>query len=311
LNQEFKSTISYLSRLGYDPDDGLDVFVIANPAPGEALKAIFDEDCNLHVLGASEAAKILGLQIGPQADERYADVLHVGWAGRKGRFILPMKVAQVDKVSKPRQAATIAGLFLFAGASFLGFQTVSKLGTLSEINSSIQLSKRQKSQLDSQYQRETQRLQDVGFDARLVQSSLAVYEELETDRIRVLDLYKGVGKALGKDLRVDSIEVERSRPGVIGRAWNAVKNEKGSPLFEARLKMTYPSTADIDRGNKEVSDLRGRIETVLPAHKVEVTKFLKDYEYTEGLVVEAGDLEQQNVQQDFVAEILIKGPVPK
>ncbi len=309
LYQEFKSTISYLSRLGYDPSEGLDVFVIANPAPGEALKNMFEEECDLHVLGVNEAAKALGLNIGPQADARYADVLHVGWTGRKGRFVLPMKVAQVDEVSRPRQAAMMVGLGLFAGMAFLGYQAASQAGALAEINGDIESSKRQKSQLDSQYQREVQRLQEVGFDARLVQSSLSVYTELEKNRIKVLGLYKGIGQALGKDLRVDSIEITRAEPTVVQNVWNAVQNEKAESLFQATLKMTYPSTADVDRGNQEVADLRGRIEGLLPSHEVEVTKFLKDYEYTEGLVVEAGDLETQNIQQDFVAEILIKGPV--
>jgi hypothetical protein len=33
--QEFKATMSYLSRFGYSPDEGLEVILIANPEPGE------------------------------------------------------------------------------------------------------------------------------------------------------------------------------------------------------------------------------------------------------------------------------------
>ena len=312
LYQEFKSTISYLSRFGYDPDDGLDVYVIANPAPAEALRSIFEEDCDLHILGLDEAAKALGINIGKQADMRYADVLHVAWAGRKGRFILPMKATQVDEVSRPRQAAMLVGLFLFAGVSYLGYQGISQLSGLASVVSEIDNSKQQKAQLEAQYQREMQRLEGVGFDVRLVQGALSVHENFEKERIQVLDVYKGVGQALGKDMRIDSIEILRFEPTVVQSAWGAVKQEeKGHPLFEARMKMTYPSTADVDQGNQEVADLRGRLEGLLPSHEVEVTKFLKDYEYTEGLVVEAGDLDTQNIQQDFVAEVLVKGPLSK
>ena len=154
-----------------------------------------------------------------------------------------------------------------------------------------------------------QRLEGVGFDAKLVQSSLSVYENFEDNRIKVLELFKGVGNALGKDLRIDSIEVVKPKQTIVENAWNTVQNKKPDSLFEARLKMTYPSTADVDSGNQEVADLRNRLESMLPDHEVEVTKFLKDYEYTEGLVVETGDLETENIQQDFVAEILVKGLV--
>ncbi|MCB1720226.1 MAG: hypothetical protein KDI11_00550 [Alphaproteobacteria bacterium] len=307
LYQEFKSTISYLSRFGYDPADGLDVFVIANPAPAEALRSIFDEDYDLHILGVDEAARALGVNIGRQADMRYADVLHVAWAGRKGRFILPMKATQVDEVSKPRQVAMLVGMVLLCGSAFLGYQVVSSVGSLASLVSEIEDSKRSKSQLDAQYQREVQRLDEVGFDARLVQGALAVHKEFEDERIPILTVFQKVGKALGKDLRIDSIEIKKTKSTIAQNVWGAVKNEP-QPQFEARMKMTYPSTANVDKGNKEVADLSGRIESLLPGYKVEVTKFLKDYEYTEGLIVEAGDLEKQNIQQDFVAEILIRGP---
>lgn len=311
MYQEFKSTLGYLTRFGYDADDGLDVFVVANPAPGEALRAMFDEECDLHVMSADEIAKTLGIPLGPQPDSRYADVLHVAWTGRKSRFILPMKATQVDEVSRPRQAAMGVGLALFAGAAFLGYQAASNLGTFTETLGEIDLAKNQKSQLDAQYQREVQRLEGVGFDARLVQSSLAVYHELQSDRVKVLDLFKGVGKGLGNDMRIDSIEIEKQQPTIVQNAWGAVERKEPDELFTAVLKMTYPATANIDRGNQEVRDLRGRLESLLPGNVVEVTKLLKDYEYTENLVVEAGDLDTQNIQQDFVAEITVRGVVNK
>ena len=310
LYTEFKSTMSYLGRFGYDPDDGLDVFVVANPAAGEALRSIFEEDCNLNIMTLDETAKALGMPLGLGGGANYADPLHVAWIGRKSRFILPMRATEVDEVSKPRQVAMLAALLLFAGAAYLGYETLSKYGQLSSNVSEIEITQRQKAQLDAQLQREVQRLEEVGFDARLVQSSLAVYEEFEKGRIKTQDMFKGIGKALGKDLRVDSIVVEKIKPTIITDAWGMVQNQGDQQeKFEARLKMTYPSTADIDRGNQEVEDLSARIATVLPGYEVRVTKFLKDYEYTEGLVVEAGDLDQQNIQQDFVAEIMIEGAI--
>ena len=60
------------------------------------------------------------------------------WIGRKGRFVLPMKAAEVDEVSRPRQIAMGAAALLFAGAAFLAYQNAvnySELSTnLEEIN---------------------------------------------------------------------------------------------------------------------------------------------------------------------------------
>jgi uncharacterized protein (UPF0335 family) len=313
LFNEFKSTMSYLTRFGYDPDDGLDVFVMANPAPGEALRAIVDVDCDLHIMTVDEAAKALGVSLGAQNDLRYADALHVAWIGRKGRFVLPMKAAEVDEVSRPRQIAMGAALLLFAGAAFLGYQNATSYGELSGTVSDINTLKRQKAQLDAQFEREVQRLAEVGFDAKLVQSSLAVYDNFEKEKIEVLEVVKDVGKALGRDLRVDKMELERAEQNIVGDIFGAIQTDenKGTPLYNAKLTMTYPSTANVDEGNKEVAQLRNRIQSLMPNNKVEVIKELQDFSYQEGIVVEAGDIDKQNVEQDFVAEIMITGMLEK
>lgn len=309
LLNEFKSTMSYLSRFGYDPDDGLDVFVMANPAPGEALRAIVDVDCDLHIMTVDEAAKILGVSLGPQSDARYADALHVAWVGRKSRFILPMKAAEVDEVSKPRQIAMGAAVLLFAGSAFLAYQNATSYSELSSTNEEINTFKRQKAQLDAQYEREVQRLAEVGFDAKLVQSSLAVYDEFEKEKIEVLQVVKQVGNALGKDLRIDKINLKRAEEPIVANPFNNFQADadKKKPLYEARITMTYPSTADVDKGNREVAKLRNRIKSLMPGNEVKVIKELQDFSYQEGIVSEAGDVDTQNAQQDFVAEIEITG----
>lgn len=310
--RELKATMSYLSRLGYDENEGLDIVVVADPSAKELLAGFVDEMCDLHVLTVMEAAQTLGLMIGRQDSLHFADPLHVAWIGRKRRLILPMKSSVVDEISKPRRVAAAAMTLLVLGAGVLGYQFVEKMASVSSLGDEISTSEQQKNQLDVRYQQEVQRLHELGFDARLVQSAIAVHGQLDAENIKILDLVQGIGRAMGKDLRIDTLDVGRPR------AANAVKKiiavgapKEAQPLFEARLRMTYPSTANVDEGNKEVSDLRDRLAAALAGHDVKVNKFLKDYEYTEGLVVEAGDLEKENIQQDFVAEILIIGPLPE
>lgn len=72
--------------------------------------------------------------------------------------------------------------------------------------------------------------------------------------------------------------------------------------------MTFPSTTDPEKGNKEVQDLQTRLQTVLPDHIVKVTKKLEDYEYVDSIVVQTGDAAKEIKSADFVAEIKIEGP---
>ena len=307
VHHEFKATMSYLSRFGYQPEDGLHVIVIANEAAGEAIETKIEENCKYTALTTAEAARLLNVPLGPQDDFRYADSLHVAWAGRKAKLILPMRATQVDKVSKPRQTANAASVMLGLGVLFLLYQVTSHVVALSGLKKSIDESRANLSQLNVSYNKEIQRKEDLGFDIKLLQSGIAVYDHLQANIMEPLYLLKNVGEGLGKDMRLDHLALMKSERNVAMAIADAVQ-QNAPPLYEGTLQMTYPSTTDIDKGNKEVADFRDRLAKLLPKHEVMVTKFLKDYEYVEEVVVETGDLKKKDVSQDFVAEISIKGP---
>ncbi len=307
VHHEFKATMSYLSRFGYQAEDGLHVIVIANEAAGEAIETKIEETCKYTALTTAEAARLLNVPLGPQDDFRYADALHVAWSGRKRKFILPMRAVQVDKVSRPRQTANAASVMLGLGVLFLLYQLTSHVVTLGSLKKNIDESRASLSQLNVSYNKEVQRKEELGFDVRLLQGGIAVYDQLEVNMMEPLYLLKNIGDGLGRDMRLDHITLERPKSDTIATAIVDAVQQGAAPLYYATLQMTYPSTTDIDKGNKEVADLRDRLVKLLPEHEVTVTKFLKDYEYVEEVVVETGDLDKKDVSQDFVAEISIKG----
>ncbi len=307
VNQEFKATMSYLSRFGYAEDDGLDVIAVTNPATGELLENTIDTPCNFKALTVVEAAQLLGIPLGRQDDLRHADILHAAWVGRKRAMLLPMKAKEIDAISRPRRAAVAASALLILGAGFLGYQMLDQYQDVSMLHEDLDEANQRKAQLDVQYQIEIKRKEELGFDVRLVQSSLSVHEELEKENIKTLSLFNGIGHALGRDLRLDQIIVTKDKPDLAEKILNPAEMFSQS-LYQAKMHMTYPSTTNIDKGNQEVRDLRDRLQVTFPAHTIEVTKFLKDYEYTEQIVVETGDLGKNDVAQDFVAEVSIKGP---
>lgn len=313
VHKEFMATMSYLSRFGYTPNQGLNAIAIANVEGGDILQSMIGDDIHMHAMTVSEAAKLINIPIGPQQEQHHADPLHVAWAGRKSRFILPMKASQVDAVSRPRQVALAASLAMFAGAAFLGYQFVTEQQILSQTKVETEIAEKRKEQLDVQYAREVLRKEELGFDVRLVQSSIDVHEQFERERINTIALFKDVGKALGRDFKLSDVSVKRFKENVANRILgnrfsNNESEDKKLPVFISTLQMTYPSTTDIAKGNQEVEALRNRMEEALPLHDVSVTKLLKDYGFEEGIIVEAGDFGKKDVTQDFVAEITIKGP---
>ncbi len=312
VHQEFKATMSYLARFGFQAEEGLDVILIADEDSGHALKTMIEEPCEVYSLTISEAAKKLGISIGAQESDIYTDPLHIGWAGHKGRFILPMKASRIDKVSKPRQAAMAASFLLFLGAAFMSYQLMDAYQNLSLQLSDINDGKSRLAQLKVRLDQELQKKEELGFDVRLVQSSITVRDSFEDQRIKLLPFLQQVGSALGKDLRLDRVIVEKpEEKGLLAKVKFPKKGQKAPERhqFTAKIQMTYPSTTDIDEGNKEVRQLHDRLSALLPDHTVTVTKTLKDYDYVEEVVVETGDLDKKDVAQDFVVELEIEGPL--
>lgn len=307
VHKEFKATMSYLSRFGYQVEDGLDIIVIADAPEGDALESLIETECTFSSISTADAARMVGVSIAQDSDESYADALHVAWAGQKKKFILPLDSADVDSIAKPRQAALMASVGLVLATIFLGFQLFNQFYRTSQIEASIRTQEAMQAQLNVKYQREIQKREGLGFDIRLLTSSLSVYEALEKERIKPLEIFSAIGGALGKDLRLDRVSIERPKSSSSSVLPGAGGAPGAQPLFEANLLLSYPSTTDIDRGNKEVEALAARIQNALPNHKVKVSKFLRDYEYIEEMVVETGARNHGVGNQDYIAEITIAG----
>ncbi len=311
--QEFNATMSYLSRFGFQPEDDLHIISIASSESGDALQKLMEENYSYTNLTSVEAARILGLPLGIQDDYRYADPLHVAWIAKKAKLILPMKSNKLDRISGPRKSALAVSFLLFCGVAYLGYQLFNESIAYSTVNTDIRDSKDKLGQLEVQYQKEVKKSEAMGINIRLVQSAIEVYSALQKNNIFPLSLYSSVSKALGNNLRLDSIFVGKPK-SLMDTTVTPALDGSLPPLYEARMKMTFPATTDIEKGNQQIDSLQNRLQLIMPDTKVEVTKRLKDYEYVREMVVETGQNGLQNNEaatQDFVAEITIKGPPEK
>ena len=305
VHQEFQATMSYLTRFGFDASDGLNVILMSEPTAGNIVSEMIETPCNFFSLTVADVAKKLKISVGYQDVDHLADALHVSWIGRKSRFILPMKARQIEHLSRPRQIAALASVLLVIGAGFLTYQMFSYMQVISETKGDIRDLQTRKEQLDLKYSKEVQRKEDLGYNIQLIQSSLAVYENLEEKQIPAFDLFYEIGEALGRDMRLDSLQVDRGSQSIVAAI---SQSKEGVPIFVSELQMTFPSTTDAEKGNQEVRALQARLQRRLEGHAVEVTKLLEDYEYSEEIVVETGDAKKDTKSQDYVAEIRIEGP---
>ncbi|MCB9995987.1 MAG: hypothetical protein H6869_06065 [Rhodospirillales bacterium] len=309
-SQEFKATLSYLSRFGYSPEDSTDVIVVAHPDAGRALEQQIEAKCNYTSYTVSEAARLLGMKIGIQDDPHFAEPLHVAWAGRKSRFILPMEAADIDRIHKPRQIAAAAMFLLIAGGAYLGWQLAGDAQRMMETKSDLESQRTVLARVDSEYQQEVQRMEALGIDVDLIQGVLKTYQDFELDRVDLMALVQNIGEALGDGMRIDTFVVEHiDEQQRSGRNNKADEEEKKPAQVEARMALSFPPDADLEEGTKEVNNLRSRLAGLMPEYDVIVTRQVGSQEYTQNIKgVVTSTAEEIAAQQDLIAELVVRGP---
>ncbi len=317
---ELKGTMSYLTRFGFDTSDGLDVTVIANNSAADRVVAKIDFDCNLSVLTSTEAANLLGLKIGRQEEMRYADPLHIAWTGRKTSLALPLQAAQIDSISGPARMATAASVALLLGCAYYGYDAFTQASAWSKNSQQLNSAQQQLVIVRAEHEAEVKKKESVGIDFMLIENSTKVYDKLEKRAMKPLGVFDTIGKSLGPDIRIKSLDVRpASTATTLDPSSAAVPADPAAPApdpnapvqpkeYEVVLRIIFPAQLAPEKGVQKIDELKTRLQTNLPNHKVSVIKQVADLSYTGNFVGEAtSQLNKDGQKEDYEAQIMIRG----
>jgi hypothetical protein len=310
---EIKGTMSYLSRFGFDATDGLDVIVIANNSVADKVAAKIDFDCNLSVLTSQEAANLLGVKLGRQDDQRYADPLHVAWSGRKTAFTLPLQAAQLDQIATPAKYATAASLILLCACGYFGYQSFSKASEWAANNADLSRAEDALTVVKQEHEAEVAKKAAVGVDFMLIENSTKVYSKLEKVSMKPLPVFDLIGRSLGPDIHIKSLDVKPvAEKSVLEPAASPEPVDPNAEVaqreYEVVIRIIFPSELAPEVGVQKIAELERRLKSNLPNHAVSIIKQVADLSYTGNFVGEATSQKTTDEKkEDYEAQILIKG----
>lgn len=213
--RDFKATITYIRRLGYQVGEPLDVVVVTSSANKYALEDItWDGARSVTVYTPHEAGLMLGLGSLGREDQAFCDVLHAAWFASKAKPTLPLtrSLALGDTKDDLREiaylvapyaaAAALAGLIGWTG--WTGYQLYDYAGR----NEIVQ---RQVAQLTAQLDEKNRLLGAKPYTAAQVRNVLEVDGALDAGKTELMPILTKVAESLDGDAVVLNISIVNGR----------------------------------------------------------------------------------------------------
>lgn len=306
VSQELQATLSYLSRFGYTPEDGLDILVVGDPTYTEALESMIYAPCNYMVLKVAEAAKHLGLKLTPDADEHFSEVIHSGWVGSKITLDLPLASRDIQSLQQPRMVAQVVLLVgAVAACGALGMAADEAL-KMYRASVNLEVAMIQKQKIENIYQEELLRKQKMGIDVPLVKGSLAISDSVNASKVDPLKALDLISREL-ETIRLDKFEF-------VNRGNEPIKPKVGDPEVPARdthitLYVSFAGSIKPKEGNEEIDKLVARLNEKMKdaGYEASVSKPLQDLSFRGVAESEFGYTATQRKSDDrYQAEIVVK-----
>ncbi|OIN87409.1 MAG: hypothetical protein AUJ12_01340 [Alphaproteobacteria bacterium CG1_02_46_17] len=305
VSQELQATLSYLSRFGYTPEDGLDIMVVGDSLYTEPLEGMIYAPCNYTTLTLKEACDLIGIRVLDRGEEHFSDALHVGWVGRKAMLDLPLVSREINSIKKPRQAAMAFMVLCSIGVSGVAAYAVDEAMRLYRTTVNIEVAQEQKRKIDEIYAEELKRKESMGIDVPLIKGSLAINKLISDAAIDPLVVLDAISREL-QDIRLDGFEFNNtgSEP--------AETLSPGTNLADRRtellLKMSFAGSVDAVKGNEELDKLVDRLNSRLEeiGYKAQVNKQLQKFTYDSAVDSQAGIIAKVRAAQDrYNAEVKV------
>lgn len=240
IARDFKATITYIRRLGYQVGEALDLVILTTVENKGVLEEMTWEGArSVSVYTPYEAGLLLELGSLGREDQAYCDVLHAAWFASKKKPLLPLSrtAALGDARDDIRELAFVAspyaaGLLVAATIGWTGW-TGYQLAGFNDANAALQ------AELASSQRTLASEREKVGTlpsPPDTVRNVITVAEALDAGKIDVMPLLANIATALEGDAVVLNLEVIRGQPSVTAGGAPASGSQAGLSMeIELRL----------------------------------------------------------------------------
>jgi hypothetical protein len=316
VTREFKATLTYISRFGYESEDGLDVVIVC----GDVEKQFFDPSSlpvtNFQCINAGDALNLLGTKSFGFDKTNFSDALHAAWSGRRAGLRLPVKIPSIHRIMGPRLAAQVGtGVLALGVVGLLGITGID-LQRYSSLTSQISDSEGQKSLLTREYDQEAKAFDSLPVKPDAVKAAMDIKTLLDTNSVNLRPVLHTLKDALPGDVALDYLYVSHDpsdyfknggQPFAGGRAAGAPADPNDPGKIKIDLKFRLPDGLLLEQKVARAEQLRAQLEAAFKGYKVTLAQNFGNMSPTGSMSAALGSGgDKTAVRQDF-AEIMLEG----
>ena len=311
IAREFRMTATYLKRLGYLPEDRLDLVLLTSAEVAEAAAEQDMPATELLAISPHKAADLLGFSGVADPEDDFADVLHAVWVASRPRPVLSLQPAsmKVDFVGTyGLRTATAVGTVAFLLA--MG-DVATRYPELKDLEGSIETMKLNRLAAEQRLKEARERLGEFPVPAERVTAVLDARQSLIDAAADVPGFVGTLSPLLGAEGRVERFSVQVSN-SVLGRLSGGGEERRrgggeeasGSQGLSATLEVSLARAADdMIRAVHDADTLLDRLSEGLPDHRVELVSPPVNLRPDQLMTLEAGRIRalQDDAEEEYSA----------
>jgi hypothetical protein len=310
IEQEISVTIEYLKRLGYNDEQGMDVYVIASEFIKNAVDSKNINVADVHLLSPHEAALKLGLDQVTEPNDQFADVLLAAAFNTAKKHTLKLQTKEQSKLNQLYSAllgVKVGGALFSVGAVIAAiYYAIAIPGAKEDIDRYESQTRRAEQQLEEVKQQE----ESLPDDLEKMTDLVALHQQLNDLGMQPSDsMQQFAGSLRGYDVFVDKVDWQLTNTVL---SPDTSSNSRGGAAKNAEnltMKMTlhmYGTEVGSQEFDKKIGRYMEELEKLFPGYEVTLTSERPNAQ--QEATFEIGNIEDPIVKQPyFELEIEIKG----
>lgn len=281
--REFRATMTYISRFGFNPEDGIDVIIISDDISRQFFDAAALGVKRLRCIPVTDALKLLGAKSFGLEKSNFADGLHAAWVSKKRALRLPIRVPSLHQIMAPRLVAQAAAAVLVFSALAFVYMAFNAIQQNYVIGQEIEQRQSQRSMLERELTQESKVFDTLPVKATLLKGTLSVKKFLDTNTVPLGGFLQRLKSVLGTGIILNSFEYKHDpssklqleaptgargafvpppAPGTLQAG------ERG--LIKASFSFSLPGTMPLEQKVNTAEALQQKLQEAFPGYNVKI-----------------------------------------